>query len=187
MSIKRAPGEGDDGSHAGPKVKILRESAPQSAAAKLPNDVLVFIVALFPLRPRLLSLSRVCKQWRAATLRSVTTLHRGDENVARALSIFPCLTDLELRGRALRGKILSIPSGVCRLGLGSWLSVGQSETPVLQDPPPARLQHLLLSCLNAPSLLASLAQTSFFSLTSLSLSASAMALSSVPSLSACLH
>lgn len=75
--------------------------ASAAHAATLPTDVLALIFAYAPTRARLRALSPVCKRWRAAALRSVSSLtfyrHHADTWDLRALHrLLPSLTDLTI-------------------------------------------------------------------------------------------
>lgn len=76
-------------------------AAPQdlTPVASLPSDLLVYVFAFSPLRPRLLVLSLVCKRWRHLLLNSITALPPicwATANLAPALGLFPRLTSLSL-------------------------------------------------------------------------------------------
>lgn len=62
----------------------------------LPLDMLTVIFAYTPMRPVLLSVSLVCRRWRTAALRSVTSIRvRGGGERRPPLSLFPSLTELK--------------------------------------------------------------------------------------------
>lgn len=76
-------------------------AAAVAPATLLPTDVLTIIFAYAPTRARLRALSPVCKRWRVAALRSVTSLtfyrHHVDTWDLRALHrLLPSLTDLTI-------------------------------------------------------------------------------------------
>jgi hypothetical protein len=75
---------------------------PSTAASfhSLPFDLLPVIFRFFPINPRLYTLSRVCRRWRAAALRSITTIAHDlgvlSESIPRINALLPNVTSLFL-------------------------------------------------------------------------------------------
>lgn len=79
--------------------------APQdlTALTALPSDMLAYLFAFVPLRPRLLVLSAVCKRWRYIVFTSLSALpplRWAKANLAPALGLFSRLTSLSLTALA---------------------------------------------------------------------------------------
>ena len=64
----------------------------------LPVDVLVYIIDYAPLHGRLCAISLVCKRWRLAAMRSITSIRGrmpGLSHTHQVLPLLPCLTDFD--------------------------------------------------------------------------------------------
>lgn len=87
----------------------------------LPSDLLVLILSYVRLHPLLHAASLVSKQWRAAAMRSVTSLKVSHADPTAVLRLFPCLTavDLGLRPLGLQQQKVqyTLPLSVRRLSI----------------------------------------------------------------------
>ena len=76
---------------------------PRSPVASVPLDLLLLIFGLLPLRPRLATVSRVCKHWRAAIVRTVSVLNIYESTPPHVvMRLFPCLRSLSVIGAPVR-------------------------------------------------------------------------------------
>lgn len=99
--------------------KQARSDAPAQSTLRpasindLPTDLLVLLFAFFPVRARMLAAAPVCRRWRAAAFRSITSVDLACINVAGFLPLpaclahFPNLTELTFDD--------SITNNACRI------------------------------------------------------------------------
>lgn len=127
--------------------KLRNHAAPIDS---LPLDVLCLILSSFPVRARLRCASRVCRRWRTAALRSVTSLTFATcaaANLGPLLQLFPSVTQLDVRRRTERPAAL--PLTLRRLALE--VDIGQDSMNLVASAPlPALVRHLssfyIMSC-----------------------------------------
>lgn len=108
-----------------PKVAREAHSSPReqqpvvtiAIGRALPSEIMCLIFQYIPLRPRLLVLSFVCKQWRVLVLRSVRKVSAWEaqiEDPDRVLSLFPSIEELVIDSNEVP---LTVPCGLQRLEL----------------------------------------------------------------------
>lgn len=109
-----------------------------SAIEAIPIEVLGLIFARFPLRARLRSVACVCKRWRTAALRTVTSFcytGAGGARLSDVLSLLPALTHIDVRGRS--ESPAALPSTLRSLDL--LVDIGQDSMNLISSGPLPRL------------------------------------------------
>lgn len=123
---------------AAPAAAAPTKKLRNDALERIPSEILGLIFAHFPLRARLRSVSRVCKRWRAAVLRSVDSFAytgRSGDNLRAILSLFPALTHLDVLARSESPAVL--PATLRSLEL--LIDIGQDSMNLMLGPTPPSL------------------------------------------------
>lgn len=147
--------------------------APLSIAA-LPTDLISAALAFLSVRPRLRIASLVCRRWRSAALRSVTSVACFTLcDINRTVALFPALQDLCLVNNAPDGTVCDpvvVPTTCTSLRTAEvlhygWWPLPQGLVAFAAPAVPLQLRHLTLTYVTLYESAAALFTTSLTSLT----------------------
>lgn len=137
MASKRA-GPAPESIAAAAAAHAKRPRADARWVEAIPIEVLGLIFARFPLRARLRSVACVCKRWRTAAVRTMTSFcytGAGGAHLSDVLGLLPALTHIDVRGRS--ESPAALPTTLRSLDL--LVDIGQDSMNLISSGPLPRL------------------------------------------------